>query len=102
MDRTSNDETRVARLADRAQGLSELRESRAWEELRAVAKERMEKTFERIARDLMSGKELDPVQIARQRGFFAGMKFLLDSPELSQKKLDAALTRLDTAEGDED
>lgn len=67
-----------------------------------MARERMEKTFERLAHDLMGGKEIDPVYVARQRGFFAGMKFLLDSPEISQNRLDAALARLDTAEGDEE
>jgi hypothetical protein len=56
----------------------------------------MEKEFAGLARDLMR----DDVDVARlneariyRRGFFAGIKFLLDCPTLEAKKLDRALNK---------
>lgn len=49
----------------------------------------MEKEFARLARDLMAGREIPDLQY--RRGVFAGMKFLLDQPDLHAKKLAAAL-----------
>jgi hypothetical protein len=57
---------------------------------------------ERLAADLMRGAEkFDPVKLERQRGFIAGMRFVLNSPDLSERRLKHALRQIDTAEGDE-
>lgn len=80
---------RISKELERAERLVTLLDHPNWQELRNVAKDRMEKRFNVLARDLMAGRE--PPDIMYQRGFFAGMKFLLDQPDLSAKKLAAAL-----------
>lgn len=61
-----------------------------------------ERTFRRLAADLVRGKDISPTTVAKHRGFFAGMQFLLNSPEISYTALQREVEKLDTAEGDED
>lgn len=63
----------------------------AWEALREVAKERMDDVFAKTARELMQGAEITREVIEYRRGFFAGIKFLLDQPTLEAKALEKAL-----------
>lgn len=75
---------------ERAERLVTLLDHPNWGELRNVAKERMDKRFTFLAKQLMSGKRVTHGEQQFWRGYFAGMKFLLDQPDLHQKKLDKA------------
>lgn len=74
---------------ERAERLVTLLDHPNWQELRNVAKDKMNKHFNLLAKELMAGRDIPDLQY--RRGFFAGMKFLLDQPDLAQKKLAAAL-----------
>lgn len=63
----------------------------AWEELRKLAAEKREQTFDRVAKDLIRGEPIVDTDVAFTRGFFKGMKFLLDNPTLEDAKLRRAL-----------
>jgi hypothetical protein len=63
----------------------------AWPVLRIIAQTRMEAEFRRTASEMLSGKEIPGETIAYRRGFFAGMKFLLDNPTIAAARLDEAI-----------
>jgi hypothetical protein len=71
--------------------LARLDSDPAWAALRERAKEKMEAEFGRLAKALMRGDEVADVEY--RRGFFAGIKFLLDCPTLEARKLDRALAK---------
>lgn len=78
-----------------AEELATLATHPAWVALRAVSERKMRKEFDRMARNLMAGDLPSVAQHQYLRGFFAGMKFLLDSPALEERKLAKALDRED-------
>ena len=86
-------------LADQAdpdhttQLLARLGTDPAWPALRDRAKERMDVEFDRLAKALMRDGEVSREEVQYRRGFFAGMKFLLDNPTLEARKLDRALAK---------
>lgn len=47
----------------------------------------MEKQFRMFAVDLMQGKDITSEQREYARGFFAGMKYLLDKPKFTQAEI---------------
>lgn len=52
----------------------------------------MDSSFRRLAKQMMSSKDTVPAtEVQFHRGFFAGMKFLLDQPTLEGRKLERAL-----------
>jgi hypothetical protein len=53
----------------------------------------MEGEFGHLAKALMRGDDVTREDVQFRRGFFAGIKFLLDSPTLEAKKLDRALAK---------
>lgn len=72
--------------------MAHLGQQPGWEALRSLAKERMEKHFDLLAREFaMRGKQPDFAELQWHRGFFSGMKFLLDNPTLEARKLEKAL-----------
>lgn len=64
-----------------------------WGELFKLMERRMEWEFNTLAKKQMHGKNVPYHEIAYTRGFFAGMKFLLDRPEASAKELNAQLEK---------
>ena len=76
---------------DEFETLAHLGHHPAWPTLRSLCQARMEQEFRRTAAELMSGKEIDPATLGYRRGFFAGMKWLLDNPTLAATKLTAAI-----------
>ena len=88
-------------LGNRVQALAALRENRGWPELAQIVKERMEREFLLLSHALMRGEPWSQEELAYKRGFFAGMKFLLDSPDLNESKLERALRQQENAERSE-
>lgn len=68
-----------------------------WPVLRGVVKQEMERRFQIMARELMRGAMPD---VEWTRGFFAGMKFLLDNPEIESRKLDKEFEQRKVSEVD--
>lgn len=62
-----------------------------WADLTRLVRARMVKEFRQMTRDLMGGRTPDPVEAAYKRGFYAGLKFLLDQPPRSRRDLEKAL-----------
>ena len=71
--------------------LSHLSSHPSWGVLRTVSKERMDEVFLLTARELMRGEVVPKEVIEYRRGFFAGMKFLLDNPTVEAQKLERSL-----------
>lgn len=67
--------------------MAELGQHPGWAILGGVVKEKMDKEFRRLASELMQGDYPDPDDVQYRRGFFAGMKFLLDRPSRVAKQL---------------
>ena len=72
--------------------MAELSQHPAWPVLRGECKAKMEREFTRLARELMKGTVPDDLDY--RRGFFAGMKFLLDRPIWESNDLENALRRV--------
>ena len=53
----------------------------------------MEAEFVRLSKELMRGATPSESGVEYRRGFFAGIKFLLDCPTLEARKLDRALRK---------
>ena len=63
-----------------------------WQALQARAKERLDREFNSITRAFIY-KDVQPDygDLQYRRGVFAGIKFLLDQPDLDAKKLEKLL-----------
>ena len=72
--------------------LADLVHHPAWKLLAERGRERMEARGAQIAREFLEFNK-QPVYASLQydRGFFAGIKFLIDQPTLDAKKLERAL-----------
>ena len=57
----------------------------------------MDKEFGRLARDLMTEAGVTEARRHHRRGFFAGIKFLLDTPTFEAGALERALKESDTS-----
>ena len=64
-----------------------------WTALRSAAKVQMERQFQRMAQELMQGKTPSPESVEYARGFFAGMKFLLDTPTIERRRMERVLAK---------
>ena len=73
--------------------IAELQAHPAWALLRKTARERMDKTFLILAKQLMAGTPVPEQDIAYNRGFFAGMKHLLDKPKLAEADIARELAK---------
>jgi hypothetical protein len=73
--------------------LIHLKEDAGWKALHERVADRMEKEFRRTAAQMMAGTEIPQWEIEYRRGFFAGMKFLLDQPDLDAQKMAEAIRR---------
>ena len=74
--------------------LAELANHPAWKELYKVSEERMEMHFRVLVREFATkGVEPNYAELQYQRGFFAGMKFLLDNPGVEYRKLQRELEK---------
>jgi hypothetical protein len=71
--------------------LAELSQHPAWPVLRGVCRDKMEREFTRLAKELMRPHSQPPTDLDYRRGFFAGMKFLLDKPVWESQDIDRAL-----------
>lgn len=72
--------------------IASIAESPAWESLRKVARNRMERHFRRLAHTFaMKGVEPNYAELQWQRGVIAGMKFILDNPLIEAAKLERLL-----------
>lgn len=90
---------RIRELGDRAQALGKLTGHEGWELLRKELEERRE-AFERtLGRRLLGGGiDSDPVDqrhIDYQRGYWRGVRDVLESPSKAQNALDDALRRME-------
>ena len=81
-----------------AEQLAALVTNPAWVALREIAERKMDREFTRMAKNLMRGDLPSVAQHQYLRGFFAGMKFLLDTPSLEERKLAKALEREEVTE----
>lgn len=86
-------------LGDRARALSKLEGHEGWELLGKELQERRE-VFERtLGRRLLSGgleaELVDQRHIDYQRGYWRGVRDILDSPVRAQQALDDALKRME-------
>lgn len=74
--------------------LAQLGRRPEWVALRRLAEHRMQHSFERIARAFAT-KDVRPdyAELQWERGFFAGMKFLLDNPTVEAAKLSRLLAK---------
>lgn len=68
--------------------VAELGAHPGWAVLGGVVKDKMDREFRGYANELMRGDYPDIEEIQYRRGFFAGMKFLLDRPSRASKKLE--------------
>ena len=64
-----------------------LKELPQWDSLRELAKEKMEDTFASLTNRMMSKQGVPEHERQYWRGYFAGIKFLLDQPDLHEKRL---------------
>ena len=74
--------------------LAHLADHPGWTELCELAQERMRKEFLHLATEQMTGLDVPYHTIQYRRGFFAGMKFLLDVPQLEANKLRIELAKM--------
>lgn len=58
-----------------------------WPALREHAAELMEAQFSLLAKQMMAGKEITPERVAYLRGWFAGVKNLLDDPYIQARSV---------------
>jgi len=72
---------------ERAEPLMALKELPQWDSLRDLAREQMDKKFASLTSRLMSPQGVGEDERQYWRGYFAGIKFLLDQPDLHEKKL---------------
>lgn len=73
--------------------LAELVNHPAWGPLKAKARTEMERRFRVHTVALMTGHPVSEETIAYDRGFFAGMKFLLDKPRFAQADIERELAK---------
>jgi len=73
------------------EALAHLGQHPAWGQLRQLANERQDAETKRLAAAILRGDEFSQEDIAFTRGFFRGMRYLLDNPSLEAKKLRAEL-----------
>lgn len=94
-----SDADRRRALGDRAQALGKLEGNEGWELLRKELEERREAFEHTLGRRLLvGGLEADPVnqrQIDYQRGYWRGVRDILDSPKRAQEALADALKRME-------
>lgn len=84
----------VEAISEPNQLLADLTTHPGWNELRRVAKERMEGHFKELSREFASkDNRPDYETLQFQRGVFAGMKHLLDHPDLEAKRLKRLLEK---------
>lgn len=83
-------------MSDADQLLAELGSHPGWPILHDRAKRQMDLFFMQLAREFASAnKRPDYETLQWKRGFFAGMKFLLDNPTVEAKRLAKALAQED-------
>lgn len=87
-------ELRAHRAADVAQKLRELSATDGWDLLRETFARQREQYYERLARDLMAGKEIDQRKLDYNRGFFESVEQLLEAPHNAEAILEKAVKRL--------
>jgi hypothetical protein len=73
--------------------LAQLLEHPAWPILRKVSEERKRRHFQDIAAALIAGVDVSKDLIEWKRGYFSGMKFLLDRPQAKAKELEKELRK---------
>lgn len=90
-------EAKVQEVAERAQGLSDLKKHPSWPVLRGIFDKRKKLFFERLAHQLMQGgitsTPIDQREIDYQRGFWAGAQWILNNPEMAERSLETALRK---------
>lgn len=90
----------VALTVESHEQLQSLTKHPGWQELRRVMEERQEFHAKRLARRVMSLAGVDPGELTRQQGFWAGVFAVLDTPTAVEKKLETMLRRAQQTEGD--
>lgn len=64
----------------------------AWQLLRLTVVRKMKNEFMVLANDLMEGRPVQSSDVAYKRGFYAGMKFVLDQPDLEIKAMEKVMS----------
>lgn len=85
------DAERVKGLGDRAQHFTALKETRAWDELKAIYAERKKQTEQEWLRALRRGEQIEP---SYQRGFLDGIEFLIHKVDAADEQFEKALKSL--------
>lgn len=82
-------------LGDRARVLGKLKEHPSWEELRSEFERKRERHEKRVAGLIIARAEAPIVQreIDYIAGFWAGAKWLLDTPDMAEESLKKALVK---------
>lgn len=81
----------VKALGDKAQHFSELKQTKAWSDLKDVYAERKRKAEKEWLSELWDGKQPDTTY---QRGFLDGIEFLIRNVDAADAKFERALKRL--------
>lgn len=83
-------------IAPNRELIAHLADHPAWAELRKLATEQKERHFRNLLREFeLKNHQPDYAELQWERGFWAGMKFLLDKPTLEAAELDRAARRRD-------
>ena len=94
------DEERLIKIGKKAQELEILREMPEWKRLGKILDDRMVEHKRMLLHRIMSPHPVDQREIDFYRGFWTGCKWLLDTPDASDRSLKTALrqSRLGTTE----
>lgn len=87
------DAEHVTQVKRRSSRLSELKDHPSWPELQAALDDRKEKTLTGITRQLMAGEPVDQRYLDRVAGFYVGAQWILDNPDLNERRLTAVLAK---------
>jgi hypothetical protein len=90
----------LAALTEKTARMASLKEHPGWADLRAHFANRRRVWTERLQKDLMEGRALDQRDIDRHAGFWKGAEFILEHPDMTEKKLETTLKRAQQTEGD--
>lgn len=81
------------KLVERERHFRALKESPAWSSLEDALKEKMEAHYKTLAHKLMRGERVSMADAQWYRGFFAGARFVLRTPDFNDSELKKALEK---------
>jgi hypothetical protein len=82
---------KLAEIGERTVQLSNLKKQPEWKTLREIMEGKRERYFAQLARELVHGRgEIDQRKLDFQRGFWAGVFYLLANPEAAEREFEKA------------